>query len=175
MLEQFLPNIKDPADYLTALSLFKADTPLTADDAEKLLALYAKYVPEAEDQDYLKLCLAADLLPGRERGDAAFDMLELSGGDLDALFAVKEIASGSCEVDSQRAAEIAALVNGGTLSEPVGVLLARTALDTMAASRSYASMREQIAALAAFLTSRSTEVLDRYTALVGEVRMKCRM
>ena len=35
MLEQFLPAIKDPGDYLTALSLFKADAPLTQEEAEK--------------------------------------------------------------------------------------------------------------------------------------------
>ena len=174
MIEQILPSIRDPEDYITVLSLFKADAPLTAEEAERLLAVYAKYLPEADEPEYLKLCLAADLLPGRQRGDAAFDALELSGSDLDALFAVKEIVSGSCELSQRRAAQIAETVRGGEASLPVRVLLARVALDAAAASREIAAMRQEAAALAQFLTGCGTGTLDRYTALVGEVRMKCR-
>ena len=114
MLEQFLPAIKDPGDYLTALSLFKADAPLTAEEAEKLLAVYARYLPETDDPEYCRVCLAADLLPGRT-DSADFAALELGEAALSALFSARDIITGC-----------------------------------------------------------GAGVLDRYTALVGEVRMKCR-
>ena len=175
MLEQFLPAIKDPGDYLTALSLFKADAPLTAEEAEKLLAVYARYLPEAEDPQYLKICLAADLLPGREREDAAdFAPLELGEATLDALFAAKMVAAGKTDLTAQRAEEIVATVQNEEAAMAARVLLARLALDAMSASRDFALLREQVTGLARFLTGCGTELLDRYTVLAGEVRIKCR-
>ena len=175
MLEQFLPAIKDPGDYLTALSLFKADAPLTAEEAEKLLAVYARYLPEAEDPQYLKICLAADLLPGREREDAAdFAPLELGEATLDALFAAKMVAAGKTDLTVQRAEEIVATVQNEEAAMAARVLLARLALDAMSASRDFALLREQVTGLARFLTGCGTELLDRYTVLAGEVRIKCR-
>lgn len=175
MLEQFLPAIKDPGDYLTALSLFKADAPLTAEEAEKLLAVYARYLPEAEDPQYLKICLAADLLPGREREDAAdFAPLELGEATLDALFAAKMVAAGKTDLTAQRAEEIVAMVQNEDAAMAARVLLARLALDAMSASRDFALLRQQVTELAKFLTGCGTELLDRYTVLAGEVRIKCR-
>ena len=181
MLEQFLPAIKDPGDYLTALSLFKADAPLTAEEAEKLLAVYARYLPEAEDPQYLKICLAADLLPGREREDAAdFAPLELGEATLDALFAARMVAAGKTDLTAQRAEEIVAMVQNEafpqelSVGEEARVLLARLALDAMSASRDFALLRRQVTELAKFLTGCGTELLDRYTVLAGEVRIKCR-
>lgn len=175
MLEQFLPAIKDPADYITALSLFKVDAPLTAEEAEKLLAIYAKYQPEIDDPDYLRLCLAADLLPGRTEEDMAdFAPLGLGEKNLDAIFAAKKMVTGTEDLEGEKAARIVEQVQDETVSLPARVLLARVALDYMAASRDCASMREQIAALAGFLTGCGTETLDRYTTLVGEVKVKCR-
>ena len=175
MLEQFLPAIKDPGDYLTALSLFKADAPLTAEEAEKLLAVYARYLPEAEDPQYLKICLAADLLPGREREDAAdFAPLELGEATLDALFAARMVAAGKTDLTAQRAEEIVAMVQNEDAAMAARVLLARLALDAMSASRDFALLRRQVTELAKFLTGCGTELLDRYTVLAGEVRIKCR-
>ena len=175
MLEQFLPAIKDPGDYLTALSLFKADAPLTREEAEKLLAVYARYLPEAEDPQYLKICLAADLLPGREREDAAdFAPLELGEATLDALFAARMVAAGKTDLTAQRAEEIVAMVQNEDAAMAARVLLARLALDAMSASRDFALLREQVTGLARFLTGCGTELLDRYTVLAGEVRIKCR-
>lgn len=175
MLEQILPTIKDPADYLTALSLFKVDVPLTAEEAEKLLAVYAKYLPLAEDPDYLKICLAVDLLPGRTREDTGdLAPLELGEATLDALFTAKTVAEGREDLTVQRAADIVAVVRNEDAAVAARVLLARLALDTMSASRDFALLREQVTDLAAFLTGCGTELLDRYTTLVGEVRMKCR-
>lgn len=175
MLERFLPVIKDPADYITALSLFRVDAPLTAEEAERLLAVYAKYLPDTEDPDYCKVCLAADLLPGRTGEDrAAFAPLELGDETLDALFEVKSVASGREDVAGERAERIVQIVRDGRVALPVRILLARAALDNMAASRDIAALREQVAALAQFLTGCGEETLERYTALVGEVKLKCR-
>lgn len=66
MIDHILPVIKEPADYITALSLYRAD-PLTAAGAGKLLEILAKYQGvdgAGEDMEYLKLCLAVDLLLG---------------------------------------------------------------------------------------------------------------
>lgn len=175
MIEQLLPNIKDPADYITALSLFKVDVPLTAAETEQLLELYAKYQSEAPDPDYLKICLAVDLLPGRGREDAAdFAALGLSDRSLEALFTAQEIVAGREDLTEERASHAVALAADEALPLSLRVLVARTALDNMTASRDYVALRDQIAALAAFLTGIGAETLDRYTTLVGEVRMKCR-
>lgn len=53
-------------------------------------------------------------------------------------------------------------------------MLARAALDAISGSRDFSGLREQAAALAAFLTGLGPEVVDRYSVLLGEVRMKCR-
>ncbi len=173
MLEQFLPTIKDPGDYLTALSLFKVDAPLTGEEAGKLLEVYAKYLPETDDPEYCRICLAADLLPGRE-DPADFAALELGDATVAALLETSGIIAGKAEVDGGRAKHIAEIVKGEAASLPARVLLARAALDVMAGARDVASLRGEIAVLAEFLTDCGTEVLDRYTPLVGEVRMKCR-
>lgn len=173
MLEQFLPAIKDPGDYLTALSLFKADAPLTAEEAEKLLAVYAKYLPETGDPEYCRVCLAADLLPGRTDG-ADFAALELGDAALSALFSARDIITGRVETDAARIGSVLEMVNDSAVPLPIRVLLARGTLDAAAASREIAAMRREISALADFLTGCGAGVLDRYTALVGEVRMKCR-
>lgn len=173
MLEQFLPAVKDPGDYLTALSLFKAGQPLTSEEAENLLAVYAKYLPETDDPEYCKICLAADLLPGRE-DPADFDALELGEATVAALLEARDIIAGKVELGADRAKGIADMVKNEAVLLPVRVLLARGALDIMAGSKDVASLRGEIAVLAEFLTGCGTEVLDRYTPLVGEVRIKCR-
>lgn len=173
MLEQFLPAIKEPSDYLTALSLFKVDVPLTGEEAEKLLAVYDKYLPETSDPEYCKICLAADLLPGRE--DAAdFATLKLGEATIAALLEARDVITGRVETDADRASHIVEAVGNEEVALPVRVLLARGALDVMAGSRDVASLHTEITALAEFLSGCGTEVLDRYTPLVGEVRMKCR-
>lgn len=175
MLEQFLPTIKDPADYIAALSLFKVKEPLTKEDADSLLAIYTKYLPDADDPAYLKICIAVDLLPGRGVEDKAdFAALGLKDGELDALFTAKDIVSGAKAITAEFAAGILKQARDEALPLPVRVLLARTVLDAAASSRDFASMREQIAGLAEFLTGCGSETLDRYTVLVGEVRIKCK-
>ncbi len=175
MLEQFLPAIKDPADYIAALSIFKMDAPLTGEEATTLLALYAKYLPGVEDPEYLKVCLAVDLLPGRDEANREdFAALELKDGELNALFTARDIAAWRKDMTPELAGAVLGTVTDEALALPVRVLLARAALDAAAGSRNFAAMREQIASLAAFLTGVGTEALDRYTALVGEVRLKCR-
>ena len=173
MLEQFLPAIKEPSDYLTALSLFKVDQPLTNEEAEKLLAVYAKYLPGVDDPEYCKVCLAADLLPGRE-DSADFAALELGEAAVAALLEARDVIAGKVELGVDRAKDIADTVKNEAVALPVRVLLARGALDIMAGSKDVAALRTEIAVLAEFLTGCGTEVLDRYTPLVGEVRMKCR-
>lgn len=127
MIEQLLPTIKDPADYIAALSLFKVDVPLTKEEAERLLALYAKYRPEAEDPDYLKICLAVDLLPGRDREDAAgLAALGLDERSLEALFTTKEVVAGREDLTEERAAHIVAQATDEALPMPLRVLVART-------------------------------------------------
>lgn len=100
-----------PGDYLTALSLFKVDAPLTGEEAGKLLEVYAKYLPETDDPEYCKICLAADLLPGRE-DPADFAALELGDATVAALLEASGIIAGKAEVDGGRAKHIAEMVKG---------------------------------------------------------------
>lgn len=173
MIEYILPTIKDPADYLSALSLFKADAPLTDKEADTLLSLYAKYSDKITDRDYAKLCLAVDLLPGRGREDAAdFAALEL-GDDLEALFSAQELLHGQ-ELTAEQAEAVAAQVTGGAASEAARAVLARAALDVMTGAYNFSELQGPVRTLAAFLTGLGAETLDKYTVLVTEVKTKCR-
>lgn len=178
MIEHILPVIKDTADYLTALSLYKANEPLTSDEAAKLLAVYAKYQSQVENQDdlgFLKMCVAVDLLPGRTEEDAAdFAALEIGSATLNTLFTAKKLVAGSEDLTTEAAARIVEQVQDETVLLPARVMLARIALDIMTGARNFVELQAQIRELAAFLTGISTETLDRYTTLVGEAWMKCR-
>lgn len=175
MLDRFLPMVKDPADYLTALSLFKTGPALSTEEADKLLAVYAKYLPDSEDRDYMRLCLAADILPGRdiqERG--AFAALALSEAELDALFLCRDLVVEDVELSDSYAGDIVRRTQDEALMLPLRVMLARIALDRMVASEAYASLRTQIAELAALLTECGAEAMEKYGPLIREVKLKCR-
>lgn len=173
MIEYILPTIKDPADYITALSLFKAEAPLTGAEADTLLSLYAKYSDKIADRGFAKLCLAVDLLPGRTRENAAdFAALEL-GDDLEALFSAQELLHGK-ELTAEQAEAVAAQVTGGGASEAARTVLARIALDVMTGVYNFSELQGPVRVLAAFLTGLGAETLDKYTILVSEVKTKCR-
>ena len=84
------------------------------------------------------------------------------------------VAAGKTDLTVQRAEEIVATVQNEDAAMAARVLLARLALDAMSASRDFALLRQQVTELAKFLTGCGTELLDRYTVLAGEVRIKCR-
>lgn len=173
MIEYILPTIKDPADYITALSLFKEEEPLSAEEADALLSLYAKYSDKITDKSYAKLCLAVDLLPGRTRENAAdFAALEL-GVDLEALFSAQELLRGQ-ELTVEQAEAVAAQVTGGSASEAARAVLARAALDVMTGAYNFSELQGPVRALAAFLTGLGPETLDKYTVLASEVKLRCR-
>ena len=174
MIEYILPEIKDAGDYRAALSLFKADAPLSPEEAAQLMSIYEKYGKGAEAPALARLYIALDLLPGRTRDDIAdFAALELTEDDLEALFLMQDLICGRAELTGAAASAVVAAV-GGLLTRPVDILLARAALDAISGSRDFSGLREQAAALAAFLTGLGPEVVDRYSVLLGEVRMKCR-
>lgn len=176
MLEQVLPIIRDPAEYIAALSLFRLEAPLTKEEADRLLEIYTKYLDQAEDPGYARLCLAVDLLPGRGRETREdFASLGLEAEELETLFIVKELLMGEKEMTAERAKGARTAVEDEQLGMAYRILLARVALDLMATSGDYMAMREEIKALAAFLTGCGEELLDKYTILIGEVRMKCRI
>ena len=173
MIEHILSDIKDAGNYITALSLFKADAPLTAEETDKLLSLYAKYSDKIADRGFAKLCVAVDLLPGRSRENVAdFAALEL-GDDLNILFAAKELLR-SQDMTAETAQALVAQVTGGTASETARSVLARIALDVMTGMRNFGELLGPVQTLAAFLTSLGAETLDKYTVLVSEVKTKCR-
>ena len=174
MIEYILPTIKDPADYITALSLFKADAPLTAEEADKLLSLYAKYSDKITDRGFAKLCVAVDLLPGRSRENnvADFAALEL-GDDLDALFLARDLLHG-LELTAEQAQSAADWVVNSGASEAAKAVLARVGLDVMTGARNFSELQGPVRVLAAFLTGLGAETLDKYTVLVSEVKLRCR-
>lgn len=173
MIEYILPAIKDVGDYISALSLFKADVPLTGEEADTLLSLYAKYSDKITDPSYAKLCVAVDLLPGRSREDTAdFTALEL-GDDLNALFSAQELLLGQ-EVTAEQAEAVASQVTDGAASEAAKTVLARVALDVMTGAHNFSELQGPVRALAAFLTGLGAETLDKYTVLVAEVKTRCK-
>lgn len=175
MIEYMLPCIRDAGDYLTALALFRAGSPLTSEEVEKLVEIYQKYSREAEDPALTRLCLALDLLPGRARENGAdFAALELLEDDLEALFLTKELTTGKAELTGEIASAVVAAVSGGLLTRPLDILLARTALDMMPGSFDFGGFREQAASLAAFLTGLGPEVMEKYTVFMEEAQRKCR-
>lgn len=177
MIEKIMPDLKDAGEYTTALAMFR-ETPLTGEETDRLLKIYADFQPErGEDTDFLKLCLAADLLAEHPSADAGFfAALELSGAALAALFTAQKILTTGWIMES---GDTAALAVEQVLDEsaclPSRVLLARVALDVMIGARNFADIQAQIRTLAAFLSSLDTETLDRYTTLVTEVRTRCGM
>lgn len=173
MIEHILSDIKDAGDYLSAMTLFKADEPLTRAEVDSLLSLYTKYSDKIPDRDYAKLCLAVDLLPGRSRENAAdFDALDL-GDDLNVLFSAKELMR-SQDITAKAAKAVAAQVTGGGASEAARTVLARIALDVMTGVYNFSELQGPVRVLAAFLTGLGAETLDKYTILVSEVKTKCR-
>lgn len=175
MLDRFLPMVKDPADYLTALSLFKTGSALSTEEADKLLAVYAKYLPDSEDQDYMKLCLAADILPGRSSQDRGlFAALGLSEAELDALFLCRDLVIEDVELSDSYAGDVVRQALDETVMLPLRIMVARIALDRMVASEAYADLHGQISDLAAFLTACGAEAMEKYGPLIREVKLKCR-
>lgn len=175
MLDKVLSAIKDSSDYLTALSLFQDGEPMTKKEAQRMLEVYAKYVPGAEEPGYARVCLAVDLLPGRTEKDRAyFAALELGEDNLDALFGLNALLAQNKEITRQELQGIAERVRDESLELYIRVILARTALNTVGYSRAFGSMRAEISALAEFLTGCGSQVLDRSTELAGEVHYKCR-
>ena len=173
MIERILPAINNAEDYLSALSLFKADAALDSEEAEKLTSLYVKYSDQVSDLGYAKLCLAVDLLPGRTRENAAdFAALEL-GEDLNVLFDTQELLNG-VELTAEQAGSVTEQVTDGSASEAVKAVLARVGLDVMTRAVNFSELQEPVRVLAAFLTGLGTEKLDKYTVLVREVYQKCR-
>lgn len=173
MLDRMLSVITESKDYLTAISLFTAQKPMTKKETGKLLEVYAKYVPGAEDPAYARLCMAVDLL-SRQTEREYLAPLELGENNLEALLTTKSLLEQNREVSKEEIQAMAAQVRNEELDLGVRVILARTALNIVGYSRNFVRIREEINALAGFLTDCGSEVLDRYTELVAEVRYKCR-
>ena len=174
MIEQFLPGIRDAETYVAALSVLDPNGTLTAEQVEKLLEVYAGCMPEL-DRYTLKCFLAADLLPERDREDAAvFGVLDLNGADLDGLFLAKEIAGKTASMTSDALRGALELVQGGELSEAVQVLLARIALNVAVLSREFLTMRGAIASLSQFLIGCGEDILGRYAEPIVGVWLRCR-
>lgn len=173
MIEYALPSIENSEDYITAMTPFRPGQPMTAEEADKLLDVYEKYVLKVEDREFAKLYAAVDLLPGRTEADAdVFAPLALGEENLTALFLTREIIFGKAP-DGEEAGKLVEMVQGGALSEPVRVLLARAALNSMVAARNFVELQPQIRALAGFLVNCGAELLGRYTILIKEIKLKC--
>ena len=175
MLDYAIKNITNAADYVNALSLYNRSTPLTEEQVEALLSLYVSYTNEnITDREYARFFLAVDLLPECAGDDfTELDPVGLTEPDRSALLRLREIVSGP-EWTPEEAQTVVDSVQGGTLSEPMQVALARGALDAMVRAYNYLELRGQIVALAEFLIGCGTSTLDKYTVLVREVYQKCR-
>lgn len=176
MLDKVLNAITDSEDYLTAISLFQAKKPMTKEETEKMLAVYARYVPGGEEPEYARACMAVDLLSGRTEEERTwFAPLELGEKTVDALFIVKTLLNRNREAAKEETQEVLETVRDEEVRLWARVLLARTALNTLAFSRDLVDIREEVTALAEFLTGCGGETLNRYVELVREARVKCRM
>lgn len=174
MLDRNLSAITDSADYLTAISLFQVKGTMKKKDVEKLLAVYAKYIPGADDPTYAKVCLAVDFMAaGAEL--SCFAPLELGDRNLDALFAARDILNASGRgVKKEELEAVMAQVRDESLELYARVILARIALNTVSCGGSFARSREAISDLADFLTGCGAETLDRYAELAADLRNNVR-
>lgn len=173
MIEQFLPVIRDAESYIAALSVVDPNGSFTDEQVEKLLEVYARYMPGL-DQYALKCCFAADLLPEHSRDDAVFAPLGLNEADLDGLFLVKNIVEESQSLSDGVLSNAVNFVQSDDLSEPVRVLLARVTLNAAVLSREFLTMRDAIKSLSQFLIGCGEDVLERYTDLIVGVWLRCR-
>lgn len=173
MIEMILPAIRDGADYIKALTLFRSQSPT---DAAELVGIYTKYAPHMEDAATAAIYIAIDLLPGRSMEDAGdFSSLGLSQADLESLFQAKTIAGGQHTLEQEEADAIVAATAGDSVSEPIKVLLARLALDALVSRGDCGAFSGQVSSLADYLASLGEDTLDKYTPMVSELRMKCRL
>lgn len=177
MLDQLLSLIRDPADYATALKLYKLDTPLSNEDMAELVELYRKYIhnakfaPETEDLTYVKITLAVDLLSSRDNPN--LDYLELGEENVNVLNTVKQIVIDGEYLTVDQMGTIAETVVDTNIHEGVRIMLARLSLDVAVVGRYFLQMKDSIIVLANFLAGRDPDMLARYTDLTGEVRYKC--
>lgn len=169
MLEAIISSIQDPADYFTALSQLKREGPLTKTDAETLLVLHEKYLPDAaEDTSYARLYLASTMLQ-----EGAAEVLELPEDERDALIMVRGIVSKEAVIDAQQAGAVLELIRNNGVSLLLRGMLARAELDILVRSGGWQDLREEIMTLAEFLSGYTADQLDRCTGLLMEVRSRC--
>lgn len=174
MLGRFLQGITESEDYLAAISTLQNSEPMTRETAQKVLNVYARYLPYGTEPGYAKVCLAVDIMAVRTEADAVFFApLELEERELQALFAAKTIAGDRSAGSRKKAREIVKQVQNEELSLAVRVILARCALDSMAARWDLAELRDEAVALSEFLISCGSEAMDKYSEIIREVRMQC--
>lgn len=172
MIEKILPAIRDGADYIKALTLFRAQAPA---DAAELVGIYTKYAQGIENAATAAIYVAVDLLPGRGEDDTEdFTALGLSSADIDAMFRAKVIATGQNALSQADVDSVVATISGN-VSEPLKALLARLTLDALVSQDDLGDFSEQVSVLADYLTGLGDEKMDEYTSLVSEVRMKFRV
>ena len=169
MLEAIISSIQDPDDYFTALSQLRREGPLTKADAETLLVLHEKYLPDAaEDTSYARLYLASTMLQ-----EGAADVLELPEDERDALLMVRGVVSKEAVIDVQQAGAVIDLIRNDGVSPLLRGMLARAELDILVRSGGWQDLREEIMTLAEFLSGYTADQMDRCTGLLMEVRSRC--
>ena len=174
MLGRFLQGITEAEDYLAAIAAFQSSGPMTREEAQRVLEVYARYLPNGTEPGYARVCLAVDIMAGRTEEDAAFFApLELEEGELTALFAARAVAGDKPGGSLKKAQELVKQVENEALSLAARVILARCALDSMAARWDLGKIRSEVAALSRFLTGCGSEVMDRYSDVIREVRLQC--
>lgn len=173
MLAKILSEMKGLEDYKAIVPLLRSGCALTAEEAERLLEVCARHMPEITSQDEWKVHIAVDLMPGRGREDADdFAALELGEKNLDALFTAREVF-GSNNPGTYADAVVETLEDDGVLL-PVRMLLARIALDRMSMGLDFAQLREKLKVMAEWLITHGEE-LERYNDLIAEAQWRFRV
>lgn len=175
MIEYVSKLILKADDYLDALSFVRLSAPLTSEDVAKLTPIYTRYGGWLQSTSDAKVCLAIDLIFGKQWTDKSdLAALELPGNDVDALFAVRDLLTHPNDPMEEKIRQIVDAVESGELSQPVAIIVARLALNVLADEWNIGSLQQQTKILADTLINAGESELDKYTDIIMEVQNKCR-
>lgn len=174
MIDKIMRNVENQAEYIDLLSVLRRDVKLDSAAIQRLTELYCKYGDGVEDGEDANIWIAIDMLPGRTRcSKEDFDGIGLSEQSLDALFTAQEILVQNDGVNDLGAQKILAQVNDSAVCLKIRVVLARIALDGMAAAWNFSELLTPVNELAAFICNHSDD-MEQCVEFVREMRYKCR-
>lgn len=172
MIEYFLSAIKNPDEYLKALSILTYDKPISLEDADAFLTLYRKYLPNIKEMDFLRVSLAVDMLQDKTSENISdLKAIGLTDKTLNALLYCKLTIISETRFSEELFTNTLAIVNSRDIPLVVRVMCCRAALNRLQQSTNiwFSSIKE----LAKFIQDQTPEVVERGLTLLYHLQSHC--